>query len=84
MEIMILCGLRKNILAIYGILITILHLLEKFEENKEYEALVYTNIDMPYDLSVRINVLINGKPPTVYTVYDKGILLAVAKVESQE
>lgn len=56
----------------------------KFEENKEYEALVCINIDTPYDLADRINILINGKPPTAYTVCDNGILLAVAKTESQK
>ena len=56
----------------------------KFEENKEYEALVCINIDTPYNLSDSINILINGKPPTAYTVCGNGILLAVAKVESQK
>ncbi len=58
----------------------------KFEENKEYEALVCINInsDYAYNLTDRVNVLINGKPPTDCVFMGNKILLAVAKVESQK
>lgn len=56
----------------------------RFEENKEYEALIWINIDAPYGVADRANVLVNGKPATECIAVGNGIVVVVAKVEAEK